>query len=142
MQAQPPNACKASVPRSRRCSHRVNQVQQRLRRVEPDKPNALFARVVEDLGVLVEVKAPGLVPLGLQLEDAEVPMGKNVPIESVLWGAGGKTRELLVGRVKGATALAVTVDEYSGPMLLGTTTTTLVKRTERNRKHTDGRGRW
>ncbi len=41
-------------------------------------------RVVEDLGVLVEVEAPGLLPLGLDLEDSHVPVAEDVPIESVL----------------------------------------------------------
>lgn len=62
----------------------VDEVQQGLRRVEAHQADSLLACIVEDFGVLVEVEAPRLVPLGLRLEDPKVSVVEHVPVEGVL----------------------------------------------------------
>lgn len=65
-------------------SHPIDKVQQRLRGVQPHQPDAMLARVVEDLGILIEVEAPGLVPLRLHFQDLQVAVVENVPVERSL----------------------------------------------------------
>lgn len=62
----------------------VDQVQEGLRSIQPNQADAVVTRVVENLGVLVEVKAPCLIPLRLDLEHPKISVLKDVTVESVL----------------------------------------------------------
>ena len=65
-------------------SHLIDEVQQRLRRVKPHQPDAPLARVVENLGILVEVEAPRLVPFRLHLQSLQIAVVENVPVQRSL----------------------------------------------------------
>lgn len=48
----------------------VDEVKKRGRRVETNQADALFPRIAKYLGVLIEVEAPRLVPLRLDLQQS------------------------------------------------------------------------